>query len=152
MLKAWLTAFILFIFISFIIPGKRPFVDGEVYINSSVYAKKDLNTNKPHLILDQEGSKHFLQKVENWRHHHSLKQIVFIVPRYEVLIYYFYLKHQRIIQQQDYKLSTINEVFNLPRIVIKFHEAIGVLLEYMIDSILGYIRGITNKVVKTSKI
>ena len=147
LLKIWISSFIIFIFVSFLVPSKRPFTDGEIYINSKIYKNK-IETKKPHLILENtENFKEMLYKVSYWLNKtDSIKKIVFIIPRYDVILYYFYLKQQKIIKNEDYQISYTNEVFDIQRIFLKYHETIGVFMEYVFDYLSYNINKIFRKV------
>jgi hypothetical protein len=103
---------------------------------------------KPHLIVKQiDSCKEVLSQVDNWRHKsHNINKIVFIIPRYEAIIYYFYLQQQKIIPEEFYQIITIGEVFDLKRIFLKYHETIGLVGEYCVDWIIGQ----KNKIFETT--
>lgn len=136
--KCFITSLIFFILISFLVPTKRPFADGEVYINSKVY-RNTIITDKPYLVIDSmDNIKDLITKVDKWQKSHShVERIVFVVPRWELIIYYFYFKKH--FQQQshmnkiNYELSPKSELWNVRRILTKYKESIGLVMEYFIS-------------------
>lgn len=146
LLKTWICAFVLFIVGIFIMPRSRPFASGEIYVvNENNKSYPNHKPEKPTLILNEINSNLLNKKILDWKEKNKLKSIVFLVPRYQVIIFYFNLKKQSTLLSEDYSLAVYNENFSLKNLFMSFHETIGIVIEYFIDSILKRYRSVFHK-------